>query len=112
MKFARFRGLLIERDNEHSQAAMDVLGPGVELQRVGWPVIRRVPMASAPATGACSPEGLSLWFKNAVILLAAIVGMMLASWHYGAAEGFHGRVFGQIRGGRVALILLVPDDTS
>ncbi|MCJ2120622.1 hypothetical protein MKK65_29370 [Methylobacterium sp. J-001] len=34
--------------------------------------------------------------------------MMLASWHYGVAEGFYGRVFGQIRSGRVALILLMP----
>lgn len=107
MKFARLRGLLIERDNEHSQAPTDVLGPGVELQLVGLPVMRLVPMASAPATGARSPEGPSLWFKIAVLLLAAIIGMMLASWHYVVAEGFYGRVFGQIRSGRVAMILLV-----
>lgn len=108
MKFARLRGLLIGGDNEQCRGPTDVLGPGIELQLVGWPVMRRVPKASAPATWARPPEGLSLWFKIAVLLLAAIFGMMHVSRHHGVAEGFHGRVFGQIRSGRVALILLMP----
>jgi hypothetical protein len=63
--------------------------------------------ASAPATRARPPEPLPLWFKTAVLLLAAIVGMTLASWHFGVTGGFYGRLVGHISIVGVALILCV-----
>jgi membrane protein DedA with SNARE-associated domain len=64
--------------------------------------------ASAPATRARPPEALPLWFKFAVLLLAAAAGMTLASWYYGVTGGFYGRLVGHISIVGVALILCVP----
>ncbi|MCJ2099389.1 DedA family protein [Methylobacterium sp. E-046] len=64
--------------------------------------------AAAPAAEPGPREPWPLWFKGAVLLVAAAFGMTLVSWHDGVTGGAYGRVVGQVGIVGIALMLLVP----
>ena len=69
---------------------------------------RAAPQAAARAGARTRRAPWPLWFKIAVLLVAAGAGMAVLSWHDGVTGGLYGRLIGHIGILGIALVLVVP----
>lgn len=69
---------------------------------------RAAPQAAARAAARTRRAPWPLWFKIAVLLVAAGAGMAVLSWHDGVTGGLYGRLIGHIGILGIALVLVVP----
>ncbi len=68
---------------------------------------RAAPQPAAQATLQTRRAPWPLWFKIAVLLVAAVAGMTVISWHDGVTGGLYGRLIGHIGILGIAVILVL-----